>query len=208
MLSTTRLRTLKARMILVALAPSAVILLGAAAAAPAPAGLDFAGMSLGMTLQAWKAAPIPGSPSPGIQPVCSDHPIGTGLIAAARQADITVCTYQKRYGRFSLPQAIALGPKVQAKQMRFTFTGGRLTGINYQTSVDVFSDLTARLTKRYGPPAKLVRDNIKTELGSFPRVRETWNTPRGLIQLVDPVPSLGAMSVGLVAKLGSAARAS
>lgn len=170
-------------------------------APPAPDGLDLAGVHLGMALQAWKALKFPGATSARVGPVCSDEPaVATDrLLPAATdlKAGVVICGYLSRYGRFRLPQTINLGPTLQARHLRFTFVSGRLSSIEYRASVDAFDDITARLTARFGPPNKLARDSVRTELGAFPRVREIWSTSRGQIELVDPVPPYTDLSVRL-----------
>jgi len=192
-------------MLMAALATSGATL------APAPDGLDLTGVRLGMTREAWKALPFPGVSSGRVEPVCSDDPEapqnGFFSVAIDRVAGVVVCGYRTRYGRFSLPQPIELGP-LQVRRLRFAFIKGRLSSIEYRTSVDAFNDLMTRLTARYGPPARLVRDNVRTELGAFPRVRQTWNTSRGRIDLVDPVQPFTDLSVRLSAQDPSAGRAS
>jgi len=183
-----------------------------ASAAPAPDGLELAGVHLGMTRQAWEVLKFPGATSARVGPVCSDEPaIATDrLLPAATdlKAGVVVCGYLSRYGRFRLPQVINLGPRLQVRHLRFTFVRGRLSSIEYRASIDVFDDINGRLTARYGSPAKLARDSVRTELGAFPRVRETWRTSRGQIELVDPVQPFTDLSVRLGALGQPAGRAS
>ncbi len=183
-----------------------------ASAPPAPDGLDLAGVHLGMTRQAWKTLKFPGATSARVEPVCSDEPATAtgGLLPAGTdlKAGVVVCGYLSRYGRYYLPQVISLGLRLQARHLRFTFVNGRLSSMEYRASVDAFNDLTARLTARYGPPTKLVRDTVRTELGAFPRVRQTWRTSRGQIELVDPVQPFTDLSVRLAAPGQPAGRAS
>jgi hypothetical protein len=184
----------------------------AASPAPAPSGLDLPGVRLGMTPDEWRALPFPGASPARVEPVCSDDPSapanGYFSTAIVRGPGIVVCGYRTRYGRFSLPQPIELGPKLEVRRLRFTFVKGRLSSIEYRASTNAFNDLTARLTTRYGPPTKLVRDSVRTELGAFPRVRQTWNTSRGQIELVDPVQPFTDLSVRLSTPGLSAGRAS
>jgi hypothetical protein len=92
--------------------------------------------------------------------------------------------------------------------MRFTFVQGRLQSIEYHVSTDVFDDLTHRLSARYGQPSRLVRDSVRTEAGVFPRVRESWNTPRGVLEVTDPVRPFNELSVRLSTTAVGAGRAS
>jgi hypothetical protein len=69
--------------------------------------------------------------------------------------------------------------------LRYWFADGRLTQIHGAVSLDGFNALIGDFTHLYGA-GHLVRDNVKTEVGLLPRVTETWSTPQGSIELVDP----------------------
>lgn len=186
----------------------------AIAAAPAPStissGLGLPGVQLSMSLEAWKALPFPGKSSARIVPVCAHDgadPAGGGLGRTTdRRPGVVTCAYLGRYGRFTLPEPIDLGPRLQARRMRFTFVQGRLASVEYRVSADVFDDLTNRLTKSYGQPTSMVRDSVRTEAGAFPRVRESWKTPRGVLQVTDPVKPFNELSVRLSTTVVEAAR--
>lgn len=178
-----------------------------ASAATAPNPMAFKGVQLGMSLEAWKALPFPGLAPGRAKPVCTDRPGAAGGLlstSSAQTPDTVVCAYFSQYGRFTLPEPVALGPRIQAKRLRFTFQAGRLTTIEYRTSADRYDDLTARLNALYGPPTKLIRDTVKTEAGPFPRVRQTWRGPQGQIELVDPVQPYTDLSLRLTSAAGAA----
>ena len=178
-----------------------------ASAATGPDPMAFKGVQLGMSLDAWKSVPFPGL-SPGrVLPVCSDRPgAASGLLStsSAQKAGVVVCAYFSQYGRFTLPEPVALGPRIQAKRLRFTFQAHRLASIEYQTSTDRYDDLTARLNALYGPPTTLIRETIKTEAGPFARVRQTWKSPQGQIELIDPVQPYTDLSLRLTSGPGRA----
>jgi hypothetical protein len=196
--------------------PAALAVAAAVAAAPvpstAPGGIGLPRVQLGMSLDTWKALPFPGKSTARIEPVCADDgadPAGGSLVRTTdRRPGTVICAYLGRYGRFTVPEPIELGPRLQARRMRFTFVQGRLTSIEYHVSTDVFDDLTNRLTQRYGQPTKMVRDSVRTEAGAFPRVRESWKTPRGVVQVTDPVKPFNELSVRLSTTAVGAGRAS
>jgi hypothetical protein len=165
----------------------------------APDGLNYPGVHLGMTLEAWKALPRPKTLPVAATPICETKTTATATI---------VCGYFSHYGRFTLPEEIALGPKLRARRLRFTFVDGRLSSIAFQTSINVFNDLIARLNARYGRANTISRDSVSTPLGDFPRVREDWKTPSGEIELVDPVRPFTDLSVRLSVTGNPSARAS
>jgi hypothetical protein len=180
---------------------STLITCAATGATPPPGPLDFKGVRLGMTLAAWKALPFPGSTSSRARPVCTDgaDAISSGLLPARSDlsAETVVCAYFSQYGRFMLPDPVALGPRIVTRRLRFTFEDGRLSAIEYRTSVNAYDDLAARLNTRYGPSARLTRDSVKTSAGAYPRVRRTWQAPDGQIELIDPVAPYTDLSLRL-----------
>ncbi|HEX4179939.1 MAG TPA: hypothetical protein VHY32_04040 [Caulobacteraceae bacterium] len=125
---------------------------------------------------------------------------------ADRKNGTVLCAYRELIGRFSLPTTVNLGPKLRIQHLRFAFRQGRLMRVDYQVSVNAFDDVTARLTQRYGPPAKLIHDDVKTELGAFPRIRQVWVTSSAWIELVDPVAPFNQMGVELTIKPAATGR--
>lgn len=154
--------------------------------------IAFKGAQLGMTEAAWKALAPPGPVSPNARPACTDDPGGAPpgltLTPAERSAGAVACAYLSTYGRVSLPQSFVLDGKYRLTGLRFSFVDGRLAQIRCRTSTDAYSALVADFNGRYGPAAKLIRDNVRTELGRIPRVVQTWSTPTGSVVMTDPVP--------------------
>ncbi len=153
------------------------------------APLSFEGVQLGMSQAEWRAMPPPGPLSPHTKPKCSDDPDTTGLrlTEAERAAGVVVCAYVDVWGKFSLPVTLPLDQKYRLDHVRFWFSGGRLIEIRAAASLNGFDTLIGDFDRLYGHPVKLVRDSIKTDVGSFPRLSETWSPPQGSIELVDPV---------------------
>ncbi|WP_329656468.1 hypothetical protein [Phenylobacterium sp.] len=175
---------------------AAAWLAGPVRASPA-AGLAFEGARLGMSQVEWKALPPPGKLSPHAKPTCSNDPDAAGLALtdAERSAGVVVCAYVDAWGKFSLPVGFAFDQKYQIDHLRYWFADGRLTQIRADVSLDGFDALTGDFTRLYGPAARLTRDNVKTEAGLLPRVTESWSTPQGSIELIDP--TLPADEIGL-----------
>jgi hypothetical protein len=58
--------------------------------------------------------------------------------------------------------------------------------IDFNASVDAYDDVVAMLEKNFGAPTLTVRDKVRTSIGFFPRVRQTWRTSGGNVSLIDP----------------------
>lgn len=181
---------------------------GAVSAAPAGGGpFAFTGARLGMSLQAWRAMPFPGRPTPRVQPICSGDP-GAGQdeairpMANERRAGALVCSYAVRYGDVVLAQGIRPAPGRRPVMVRYVFEGGRLTDIRYTASRDVFDKVTHRLKIAYGAPREIRRDHVKTEIGKLDRVRMSWAAPSGTAVLTDPADARLDLAVELSAPTG------
>jgi hypothetical protein len=181
--------------------------LGAASAPPTGDSLFGPDVRLGMSLDAWKAAPLSGASD--VRKVCSVDHAGTTLATNKGPAALaTVCGYLKPIGRFNLPYEERLGPQWFASRFRFTFIHGRLESLEYRAPVDAYNEIMASLVHRYGPPARQVRDSVRTEIGEFPRVRAIWTNPDRVIQLTDPAPPFNVLNVRFMAKGAAGGRAS
>ena len=194
---------LQTRLSLAVLGVAIALFQGGLDSAPAADPLALPGIQLGMPLAAWKALPIPDAASKRIEPVCTDRAVGgtSGLLppAADLRAGEIVCGCVGRSGRFTLPETFALGPRIHARRLRFTFLKGRLASVEYRVPADNFDDVTARLAAQYGPAVRVSRDSVKTEIGALPRVREIWRTPQESIDLTDPVQPYSDMSIRFTA---------
>ncbi|MFI4963756.1 MAG: hypothetical protein ACHP9T_00175 [Caulobacterales bacterium] len=184
----------------------ALLAVGLLPAAPARGAMqpaiEFEGARLGMTEAAWKAMPPPGRLSPHARPACSNDAGGApGLTQAAvrQSAGPVVCAYVDAYGKLSLPEAFTLDAKYRVDQMTVSFANDRLVEIRCNASTDAYDALVHDFQARYGPTAKLVRDKVRTEIGLLPRVTQTWSTPAGAIQLVDPTPPYTELSLRFTA---------
>jgi hypothetical protein len=126
---------------------------------PAHAGgaFGFETASLGEALAHWRAQ----SPSARCAP-----PVGR----------VVVCT----------APPTPLGGGYLTQDLTYQFVDGRLSRIAFRASVDAFSWLRARLDQRFGPPGKVVRDDLVVEQIDLPRVRDTWRNGRSTIELDDP----------------------
>ena len=162
---------------------------GAPAMGAAVAPITFEGAHIGMSQADWRSLPPPSKLAPHAQPKCSNDPDTTGLTLTdtERYAGVVVCAYVDAWGKLSLPVAFTFDHKSPLDHLRYWFAGGRLTQIRAAVALDSFDTLNSNFTRTYGPPVKLVRDNVPSEIGPLPRVTETWSTPQGSIDLVDPI---------------------
>ncbi|HEX3887997.1 MAG TPA: hypothetical protein VHW05_10910 [Phenylobacterium sp.] len=175
---------------------------------PKPAGpkatdLKIMDAPLGMSLADWRAMPPPGPLSPNVKPVCSNDPGGAGASLAPNPAQLkagmVVCGYISRYGHYTFPQRFALDGPYSVTQVRYDFRAGRLAEIDCDAPVGAYDRLVADLKTRYGASSRLVRDHVKTEIGVLPRVIQTWATPRGAVELRDPVPPFSQLRLSVIA---------
>lgn len=172
----------------------AVALSGAARAGPA---IAFEGAQLGISQAEWRALAPPGRLSGHAKPTCSNDPAAAGLTLTTAEwaAGVVVCAYVDVWGKLSLPVGFTFDQKYRLDHLQYWFADGRLTEIHANVSLDGFDALIGTFTQLYGPAQRLVRDSVGSEIGPRPRVTESWSTPQGTVDLVDPV--LPADEIGL-----------
>jgi hypothetical protein len=177
-----------------------------AAAAP----LSLGAAQLGMTLAAWRALPAPDGAGAGAKAVCSNDAAVRGLAhdllaqaasssaasAAQAGAGADVCGYASVAGDYVLPRQVVVDPPWRG-DVRHLFQDGRLAAIRYQTSINAYDALMAKLAPLYGAPTRTRRDRISTSLGRAPRVSQTWVTSDGRVELIDPGPDPARLLVTL-----------
>jgi hypothetical protein len=150
--------------------PTPVAPIARTIAAPAPR-YGYAGAELGMDFTAWRAS----SPAAGAAPC---RPVGSAQVCAMGSPD--------------------LGGGYHARDLTFTFLGGRLAAIDFKSSIDGFDYATATLKKRFGAPTTIVRNQFKSVDGvTLPHVAMIWRNGRSTIRLSDPIRSSLSLSVRL-----------
>lgn len=162
--------------------------------------IAFKGSTLGMTLQDWRAVPIPLGAGPAPERACSnEHRIAKipafHLSAIEVKTGVIACTYVSRFGHQVLAHSIDLDPSFRASNLAFVFTHNRLSEIRFKASIDARSDIIALLTKSYGPPTRTTHNSSWMPWGLIHRVRQSWTTPTGIIMLEDPSDQLTLLSV-------------
>jgi hypothetical protein len=169
---------------------AAAVTLPSTALAVSPPPLQFQGTPLGTPLQAWLQKPF-GDPSrPRVRPVCAKPSAG---------APSTVCRYVARYGAITVGESFPLVGRYRARDVRYRFSAGRLSEVDFSTSSDGFDLVMARLKRRYGQPVQVLRDTAAYPHDiRLPRVRAIWRTPGGRVELIDPAASPTRMTVRLV----------
>jgi len=171
----------------------------ASQATPADAhasGVGFMGARLGMGLAGWKALAYPGRNPAQVQTRCANEAPPAAPTKGRRRvvagasgsaAAILVCTYTSRLGGVALPLSIPLAESFLVRQPQYDFTSGRLSKIEFRTSIDAFNDLTSRFESRYGPASQTLRDDVTLSDGlDLPRVRKIWRRPGGSVEIIDP----------------------
>ncbi len=190
---------------LAALAAGPALMAATAQAQPAAQAqpLAFKGAELGMTLASWKAQPFPGHATTQVSPICSDDPkagrLDMAISPAEKQAGVVACTYVYGPADGDGPRhPVAMDDRLTADHVLYKFRDGRLASIRYLITVDAFDDIVARLDTLTGAHATLQRDQIKANLGeNLQRVRMSWHTPTGLVELSDPAKQANRLSVTL-----------
>ncbi|HEY5006530.1 MAG TPA: hypothetical protein VII42_00915 [Caulobacteraceae bacterium] len=154
--------------------------------------IGFMGAQLGMGLAEWKALAYPGRNPAQVTTTCSDDTTRTGGPPVAgggsgQGGRLVVCTYTNRLGGAALPLSFPLTQAYLVQGPKYDFIDGKLSKVEFQTSIDAFDDLTARFEARYGPAAQTLRDDVTTRGGfDLPRVRKIWRLPKGSVEIIDP----------------------
>jgi hypothetical protein len=164
------------------------------------AAIEFKGAQLGFTLSQWKALPFPDA-SIAVAPVCTGEPdaprIGLTLSADEQRAGDVVCGYAYEGPTGPGPRKpVPIDDRLMAEKVRYTFHAGRLDAISYQTSVDGFDAIIARISAQLGAPSAVQRGRADFGRGEvLPRVTMHWAAAGGEARLVDPSPRPDKMSV-------------
>ncbi len=168
---------------------------------PAPVqSPEFNGAVLGMTLDQWKALPNPsGAGEPAIA-ACSaaGDPASPRRVAGSSvtSAPTVVCAYVERDRDETRPLWIPISKHYFARGPRYWFVGGRLSRIEFQSSIDAFNDVMAAMKSKYGPATTGRLDTIKSRDGlDLDRVQEVWRLSGGTIRMTDPSPRPDELTV-------------
>lgn len=172
----------------------------------AAAPLSFEAVELGTTEAAWRSLKPPQPIPVHARRACSDDADAKadGLEITGLPQGAVVCGYIDVYGATRLPVSFQWDGAYRLDHLRYVFEGGRLTEIRARIANNAFDDLMAHFKADYGAPTGIVRDTTASEVGPLPRVTETWATPRGVAEIVDPDGASNMLSVR-VASLRSGA---
>jgi hypothetical protein len=112
--------------------------------------------------------------------------IGAALAEFRRAFPNAACTASGRAGLDCRLSDQPLGGGYYARDLTYRFVDGRLTAIQFHTSIDAFAFAVAKLKHEFGAPAD-IRRNTATLYGyAFPHVTFTWRNGRSTIVLSDP----------------------
>jgi hypothetical protein len=156
-----------------------------------------------MTIEEWKALPYPGPSSEHATARCSYGPAGAAASdpqgeSAKQSTAVEVCAYVAPEAE---DEAFPLMKTFLARSPTYYFGGGRLSKIEFHTSIDAFNDVMALLEAKYGPASQTLRDDVRLD-NSFdlPRVKKIWRQANGSIQLVDPSSAPAQLEVQFTAR--------
>jgi hypothetical protein len=175
--------------------------LALASSGRAAAPLSFEAIELGTSEATWRALKPPQPIPVHARRACSDdrNAKADGLDLAGLPKNAVVCGYVDVYGGIRLPVPFRWDGAYRLDHLRYVFEGGRLSEIQAQIADDAFEDLAAQFQADYGPPSRIVRDTTAGEIGPRPRVVETWTTPQGVAEIVDPAGAPDTLSVRVAA---------
>jgi hypothetical protein len=164
-------------------------------AAPVPSGLDFLGSRLGMTLQDWRAVPIPPGAGPNAIRICTDEykavrVPGYPLSAQDVRTGVVVCAFKAQFGQDLLTHSVDIDRNASAHQLAYVFRHGQLDEIRFTAAEEAYGDLrrTLGLRGQAAGPRNLGR--------GLRRVR-TWRVGRDLVTIA-PGPNASELSVALI----------
>lgn len=155
---------------------------------PAAELFDINGAKLGMSLADWQALPRPGPDA--------DH-VATACKPVVADAERLQCRYVVRYGAYQLPVSFPLVGSRRIRRPVFEFVGGRLAAIRFRTTTDAFNQLMTVLQRGYGAPQTIVRDSVRVEGVTLPRIRATWRGRGETVTLTDPSSNPDRLEVEL-----------
>jgi len=177
--------------------------LSPAQTAPPAGTLSFDGAALGMTIGAWKSL----SPPPGVGPSAAAD-CEPGIVAALRESRIVAatpgpghatCAYAARFGDDVLLHSARLDDRYRIDGLRYQFTRGRLSEVDFTASVDAYNDIVMKLTHDYGAPTATERSITRAAGRRLPQVRQTWRAQGGVVTLTDPTDNPLRLSVRIAA---------
>lgn len=156
------------------------------------------------------AAPPPAPPPPAL--VHPTHAIETGVRYGFDKAVLgmsledwralsirqlrAVCSPERERRVICSTEDVPLGGPYAAHNLSYTFLGGKLARIAFETSINGYDNAVAVLIHSFGQPTQISRDTIALTDGAvFPHVLMTWRAPRAAIALSDPEPNGRMLSV-------------
>ncbi|HTX48709.1 MAG TPA: hypothetical protein VME40_04890, partial [Caulobacteraceae bacterium] len=106
---------------------------------------------------------------------------GRPMTATERATHVVVCAYDARYGETWSSHSFYLDPRVptvRAHDVRYIFTDGRLSEIDYRASAEARPQIESLIGRECRAPARVVSHGA-------PLV-EVWRARDGVVTLTDP----------------------
>jgi hypothetical protein len=175
--------------------------------APIPAvWYDFKGARLGMTMDEWRALPVPATAMPVESPpqiICSNEPankdkIGLHIYQSDDDEKIGVveCQYFAKQQYLGLRSAYLKVGDGGSDDISYKFLDGKLYSINIQSSDNLLSGILDGLSAKFGPPTSVVNDTTQNKAGAtFPHTVKLWENPVAMIRLETPYTKIDNMDV-------------
>jgi hypothetical protein len=182
---------------------------------------DFKRARLGMSLEEWRALPVPAQDPPSfsmikngpVRPICgTDAPDAYQFSAygAERSAGVLVCgyAYQETIGSSSPSwdaATIPIGKEHGTNEVRYKFLDGRLFEISVGGSTYLLSDIVDGLTAKWGQPDRTINDTTQNKAGAtFPHTEQYWENPAATIHLESPYTRIDNLNVTYLTTAGAA----
>lgn len=164
----------------------AAIALAALTTGAAARPLALKGAVIGMTIGEWRALDPPAGEGANAAPNCwtldrAGRIAGRPMTATDQATHLVVCAYDARYGETWSSHSFYLDPQVptlRAYGVRYIFTNGRLSEIDYRASAEARAQVESLIGRQCGAPARVVSHGA--------RLVEVWRAPDGEVTLTDP----------------------
>jgi|CXWL01.1.fsa_nt_gi hypothetical protein len=166
------------------------------AQAGASAPYDFKGVQLGITLEEFRAAPIPAD----VQSANAGNSVSVECAAGRREAEGEASCHWSVRGRHGAQYArVVIGRDEGTASFSFVRDAVgelRLSTILLSSRVESLPIIQAALVERFGPPQQTARGEVVTGLGvSVAQAQITWRSAVSSIFLESPSGSLRSLMV-------------
>jgi hypothetical protein len=177
-----------------------------------PVYYEFKGARLGMTIDEWKAVPIPatyessyfkGGPTKvwcSTDTGADGKPVsGFYMSSRWREAGVVQCKYARMemigsYGMLS-SSSVKIGDRI-TKDVTYNFLDGKLFLIDIDAASALLDDVMDGLTAKWGKQTSEINDTTQNKAGAaFPHTVKVWMNPAATIRVEAPYSRIDDMNV-------------